>query len=972
MGGTTVPVAGSGRRGLLALLAIRRGEPVAVESIEEALWPEGRPPSAVKVVRTYVSHLRALLGGGESAKQVLRTGPAGYALVVPDESVDVRRFERAAASATRTQGPGRLARLEGALALWTGTPFAGIRLPFAEAESARLAAIRDAVEVDLLAARVEVRRDHAAVQALEEIASERPADERVGAALMDAYRRVGRRADALRAHERLRAALADELGVDPDPEIERRYLALLRGVAVASTPPARRSEAAAQAPSLPLERTRLIGREREVREVAELIARRDVVTVIGAGGAGKTRLVLRVAHEAVQAREVVWVGLAGVADGRHVAVEVLHAFGLADTEERDPLDAIAAHARSRGVLVVLDNCEHVAEAVAPVVAALTSGGPESRVLATSRAPLRVPGEQVWRIPAMTMPSAATPEDVVRSEAGRLFVERARLVDAGFEMDDDAAASVAAICARLDGLPLALELAAARASGLPLRSLSEALTSSLGLLTAGGATTSRHRTIEATIAWSHALLSPEESTLLARLSVFAASFDLDAAAMVCGYEPLARDGVATLVANLVDSCVVERTEDRYRMLAPVRQFASERVGAERDLLDGRHAAWVYGVLEQVSDDWWYAVEGWAIPLDRVILDAQAAIERALDRGDLSSAADIAQSGGSSWGDRGYGARQRDWVNRIIDDPRLAELSAERAAQILHTAAHIAAIDCRLGRARALLARAEAAFAQAPHVPGAAWLPFTRGVILGNEGRLADAVEAAREVFEQDPEDPQLVVFGAVQLAELRLAQAVRGSVEVAPALAEASALLARARAVSTAHGFVSPLVYVDFMDGVVVAAHGDAEAALGPCLAALARWREISADFPLAAGLNAVARVALIAGRAEMTVACLDEAWAVMASTGWSSATRAATRTAVALAAEAAPVEAAMLLGVAREREEEPALTVACDLTAACSALDRALGPEETARLADVGASLPLDMVVAHARTALRAVRPRHA
>jgi predicted ATPase len=366
---------------------------------------------------------------------------------------------------------------------------------------------------------------------------------------------------------------------------------------------------------LPIETSTFVGREHELVELSAVLARTRLLTLTGAGGVGKTRLALELARERGNAYPdgVLFVELDALDDGALVPGALAHALDLHAFQGGAIVDAIRTELEPLALLLVLDNCEHLIGAAAALVDALLRGAPRLTVLATSREPLRVPGEVVFRVPSLGIPDPAReeePDALLRYEAVRLFVERAAAVAPGFALDVDTAPSVARICHRLDGLPLALELAAARVDALTPAALADRLDDRFRLLRAGSRTApTRQQTLEATLDWSHDLLSPDETTLLRRLAVFSGSFVLEAVEEVCAGDGLESLQVTLLLADLVDKSLVSGEDRdglrRYRLLETIRSYAARRLDAagEREAVALRHAAWlvkfVQGLDEQLA-------------------------------------------------------------------------------------------------------------------------------------------------------------------------------------------------------------------------------------------------------------------------------------------------------------------------------------------------------------------------------------
>ncbi len=503
--------------------------------------------------------------------------------------------------------------MEAALRCWRGPALADVAGQlWASGEIARLEELRLAAIEALFDARLGAGEHELVVAEAEIAVTDEPLRERLWAQLMLALYRSGRQADALRAYQRSRQLLADQLGLEPGRDLAALEAAILAQHPDLSAPPpwsaqhragSRRDvEPERRRHNLPAMSSTLIGRESETVEVAKIVRSQRMVTLIGAGGSGKTRLALAVAEGMLDDfSDGVWfVDLAVVTAGGAVAGVVAETLGLRLAGDRPAMDALAEFAATQHRLVVLDNGEHVIADCADVADRLLAAGPEVRILATSREPLRVDGEVIWRVPPLELPDLAgtvNSADIADSESVRLFVERARAAGSDLPLDRLSAATIGRIVVRLDGLPLAIELAAARAGTMDLSELSARLDDRFRLLVGGRRTAApRQQTLAATLEWSYQLLDPTQQTVLDRLSVFAGSFALgDAEAILCGAGLPAHDIVGH-VLDLVDKSLLhlvtgEGDQVRYRLLETVRQFASQRLARyhseEREWAD-RHA------------------------------------------------------------------------------------------------------------------------------------------------------------------------------------------------------------------------------------------------------------------------------------------------------------------------------------------------------------------------------------------------
>ncbi|MEU8540792.1 BTAD domain-containing putative transcriptional regulator [Streptomyces sp. NPDC048717] len=603
--GTAVAVGGPRVRALLTVLALRAGRPVPVGVLVDEVWGAQPPADAVAALQALVGRLRRALG-----HERVVSVDGGYRLAAEPDDVDAHRFTRLTAEGVRELDAGRPGRaaalLDEALALWTGSPF--VDLPDREAEAARWEARRLDARRARLAAALALGEGASALPELDVLCAEHPLDEPLQALRIRALGAAGRPSEALAAYETIRRSLADRLGTDPSPELRSLYAELLKGSAAAGTT-AGPGTAPRGGGNLRARLTSFVGREDDLAAVRGALGTTRLVTLLGPGGAGKTRLSQEAAERAAgQWPDGVWfVELAPVTDPEAVAEAVLGALGARETVLRgagaeelrhaeDSAGRIVEHCADRRLLLILDNCEHVVGAAAELVERVLARCPGVTVLATSREPLGVPGES-------TLPVGPLPRDT----AVRLFGERGAAVRPGFRVADDEAAADE-IVRRLDGLPLAIELAAARLRLLTPRQIADRLDDRFRLLTSGARTVlPRQQTLRAVVDWSWDLLDAPERAVLRRLAVFTGGCDLEAAEAVCAgpetgpSKPGDADAdtgpdaahVLDLLGSLVDKSLVVAAEDdtgmRYRLLETVAEYAAERLdeAGEREFAERRH-------------------------------------------------------------------------------------------------------------------------------------------------------------------------------------------------------------------------------------------------------------------------------------------------------------------------------------------------------------------------------------------------
>ena len=589
---------------LLALLLLHADEVVATDDCVEALWGERPPETAQTALHGHVAALRKRLGA-----ERIETRPPGYRLLLADEDeLDSRRFERVVAAGT-DDPLARSEKLGEALALFRGEPLCDFRYEeFAGAEAMRLEELRLAAVEEQVEADLELGRHAEVVPLLERLVADHPLRERLRAQLMLALYGAGRQADALKAFKDARTLLVDELGIEPSPALQHLERQILNhdpelGVPDGFAPERRRTRALV---SLPAQATSLIGRGREISEVANVLQRPGVrlVTLTGTGGTGKTRVAIEVAAglRDVFADGVVFISLAPLQNQNLVLTTAAQALGVRVTGGKTLEEDLRRHLRSRRLLLVFDNFEHVVEA-APSVAGIAASAPDVKLLVTSRAPLRLSAERVYPIlPLETPESGDDLERLSQCESVSLFETRAQSVQPGFAVTRANADAIADICRALDGLPLAIELAATRVGGLPPAALQQRLDHRLKLLVGGARDApERHRTLRATIDWSFDLLTPAEQRLFVRLAAFSGGCTIEAAQQVCGDEDEVVDALTSLTDNGLVRLEGTDEEPRFSMLETIREYALERLedSGEASGRRRRHADYFLAVAEELE-------------------------------------------------------------------------------------------------------------------------------------------------------------------------------------------------------------------------------------------------------------------------------------------------------------------------------------------------------------------------------------
>lgn len=737
-----VQVRGRMEEALLALLVVNAGTAVSVDVVAEELWGDHPPPTAIKTVRSYVSRLRRRLG---EAVNIETTG-SGYALNTDRTTIDAFRFEDLLNSAIehRRGGFHELAASELASALdeWRGPVLAGLEdHNFARMEAARLDSRRlEALEARL-ASDLELGRHRQLVAELEQLVSAHPHHEAFWKHLMMALYRSDRQADALGAFRDAKAGLGEELGIEPSEELrELEEQILLQD-------PALLASHAREHPvhNLPTSLDSFVGRAEEMKEIRLLLTDYRCVTLTGVGGSGKTRLGIEVARSIVDGYPdgARWAELATINDPDGLAEHVLLTFGEPGSHAADPGGVLVEILRPKRFLLILDNCEHMIGPVAELTDRLLTECPDLRVLATSREAFGIAGEAVYHVPTLQVPEWGDSPDRVRdTEAALLFVDRVRTHIHDFTVDEQTAASVTTVCRKLDGIPLALELGAARMRTMTISELADRIDNRFELLIKGSRIAPpRQQTLRATIEWSYELLTPAAKRTLRTLGVFAGTWTLEAARAVA-LEDETEITIMGLVDELVDKCLVETaSEDRFRLLETIRQFAFEQlvVSGEAPGIGRRHRDWylktAIGKDPELRGS--QQVSAWT-RLEQDHDNLRAAIRWSLDNGEPDSALELVAALGYFWMVRGYWREAWRWLDRALAQggsplARAEAITAEAITEVIRV---------NFGAVKELLGEAVVVFEEA-NVPAS----HARASLLQAVGEYQSDSGAANELLQQ---------------------------------------------------------------------------------------------------------------------------------------------------------------------------------------------------------------------------------
>jgi predicted ATPase/DNA-binding SARP family transcriptional activator len=755
--GHRLPLAGAKQRRLLAILLLNANKVVSTDTLIELLWGADSD-NAAGALHVHVSALRKLLEPERSPgdePQVLITRVPGYMIKVSNDQLDLAHFERLVQEGRHALTEDDAARasslLRAALSLWRGPPLSDVSLdPFRHheldrMEEARISALEDRFEADLALGH------HAHLVAeIEAVAADHPLRERLRGQLMLALYRSGRQAEALEVYRDTSRMLSEELGIDPSNTLQHLNEDILHQDASLEWFPSE-----APRTNLPVQLTSFIGRTREMDQVRRFLKDGRLVTLVGPGGGGKTRLAIQVATELmIDYADGVWlVELADLTEGELLPQTLLATLGLSEQPGRPALDPIETHLKERSALLVLDNCEHLIDACARTADRLLHSCPRLRILATSREALGVYGEIAWSVPPLSIPpkgSSMSPEEVAHYEAVRLFVDRAAAVTPEFKLTDANVSFVVQICRRLDGIPLAIELAAARTRSLPINHIADRLDDVFLLLTKGSRMgVARHRTLRATLDWSYQLLIEPERRLLARLSVFAGGFSIHAAEQICTYDDIGVDEVLDLVSQLIEKSLLALDESagRYRLPETVRQYGRDKLSEfdETEKARRRHADLYLEFADKLEQE----LQGSQLSDALSQLDAEHDNLRAALSFYVESAngeAELRLAGALSryWYLRGHYREGREWLESALKKSAAAPKIV--VAKALSGAGSLAHLECDYARAATLCRRGLDLYRELSDKRGIASTLTSLGAIAREQSDYERALDLHREALD----------------------------------------------------------------------------------------------------------------------------------------------------------------------------------------------------------------------------------
>lgn len=702
VGGRPIAIPGPQHRKLLAVLALNANEWMARDAVISVLWPDDSDSDHVAALHSRISELRGAIRRGGAAAPVVATAGSGYRLEIDAMDLDASQFAVLCRRGHRMLAAGDIATatatLTQARSLWRGHPYQELSdQPIAMAEVARLTAIHTQLMEDLVD--IELEEGHHAELAsdLLTLVEQHPVRERLWAQLMLAQYRAGLHSAALTTYDRLRRNLRDELGTSPSAELQELHQQVLHADVPATIAAASREGVPLRAGNLPGEISSFLGRKDELAELEQLTREFPVVSIVGVGGSGKTRLAVELGHrERREYANGVWfLSLVDLTDPALIDRALADIFGVTEQPVRPLLDLVVDEIRDAQALLIFDNCEHVLSRASSVIRKIAIACPKVRILATSREPLALTGGRVIGLDGLTIPATHDPAAALQADSVRLFVDRAKSANVAFAADADVGAALARIVRQLDGLPLAIELVAAQCSTFGVDQLADHLHDHLSALEVDtDPATAKQQSLGGAIGWSYDLLSPADRGLFRALSVFESGFTVDGAEAV--WSTLSRAGAIAAIGRLsVKSLIARDTAEpgRFRMLETVRVFAADRLRGEGEwhAVSVRHAQFFQRVAELTGSNLRSSRQAAAVDrLESEHANIRVALAWCLDHGDHGGAASMAAALYPFWDLHGYYSEGRQWLHRALAGPG-EELPAELRIRCLMGVSTLASIQ-----------------------------------------------------------------------------------------------------------------------------------------------------------------------------------------------------------------------------------------------------------------------------------------